>query len=224
MITFDQIAKQNSHLSFYQVTDSNFLKYGKVLEGYDFSEIKSYMNDMTGIPEEGNRYIASVEQLEETSVKNLIQTNFYGDMPIQIGYCNGRNSTLNGLEYHKGSEINIAVTDLVLLLGCVQDIKDNTYSVDGIEAFFIPKGTAVELFGTTLHFAPCKVTDEGFKTVVILPAGTNEQLDKEIEKVTPEDKLLFMKNKWLIAHPERTVLIEKGAHGGIKGENLQVKY
>ena len=46
-------------------------------------------------------------------------------MPIQIGYCNGPNSTLNGLEYHKSSEINIAITDMVLLLGKVQEVENN---------------------------------------------------------------------------------------------------
>jgi hypothetical protein len=31
-----------------------------------------------------------------------------------------------------------------------------------------------------------------------------------------------MKNKWLIAHSEREQLINKGAHPGIKGENIKV--
>lgn len=224
MANFEHLLNLNKHLSFYLISDSRFLRYGKILKGYDFSELYFYLKDFTTIPDEGNIYIGSVPELEKAAVKEYIQTNFYGNMPIQIGYCNGRNSALNGLEYHKGSEINIAVTDLVLLLGNVQDIEDNSYDTSNIEAFFVPEGTAVELFGTTLHFAPCKVTEHGFKTVVILPSGTNEQLNKEIKRLTLEDELLFMKNKWLLAHPERTVLIEKGANGGLKGENIQVNY
>jgi hypothetical protein len=160
--------------------------------------------------------------MENTIIKNQLQEAFYGDMPIQIGYCNGPNSTLNGLEYHKSSEINIAITDMVLLLGKVQDVEDNFFNSNDVIAFFIPKGTAVELYSTTLHFAPCKVNNEGFKTIVILPKGTNDPLLSNIQKRTKEDELLFMKNKWLIAHPEREQLINKGAHPGIKGENIKV--
>ena len=43
----------------------------------------------------------------------------FGEMEIQIGYCNGHNSMLNALEYHKSSEINVAATDAVLLLGSI---------------------------------------------------------------------------------------------------------
>ena len=60
----------------------------------------------------------------------------FGGLPIQIGYCNGSNVKLNALEYHRSSEIDIAVTDLILLLGCQQDIKEDTYDTALVEAFF----------------------------------------------------------------------------------------
>ncbi|OLS35445.1 DUF4867 family protein [Bacillus sp. MRMR6] len=223
MQNFDVLKTLNTHISFFHVNQQEFVPYGKILYNHDFNELQSYMMK-TNIPEEGNIYVPSVTEMEETKIKEQVQSNFYGHLPIQIGYCNGRNSTLNGLEYHKGSEINIALTDLVLLLGKVQDIKSNSYDSQMIRAFYIPKGTAIELYGTTLHFAPCKVTDEGFKVIVILPAGTNRPLNKEIEKRTEEDTLLFMTNKWLLAHPEREMLISRGAYPGIKGENIQVFY
>ncbi len=31
-----------------------------------------------------------------------------------------------------------------------------------------------------------------------------------------------MKNKWLVAHPERRILIERGAFAGIMGENIAI--
>ena len=223
MSNLDFLQVQNKHLSFYHVNDSNFLKYGKVLDGYGFAELELYMRN-AAIPEEGNVYMPSVPEMEKTAIKEQIQTNFYGGMPIQIGYCNGRNSTLNGLEYHKGSEINIAWTDFVLLVGQVKDIKDNAFSTKNVDAFFVPEGTAVELFGTTLHFSPCKVNEEGFKATVILPDGTNKPLEQPINKITLEDELLFMKNKWLLVHKARKVLVEKGAYIGLQGENLRVNY
>jgi Domain of unknown function (DUF4867) len=218
---FDLLKELNRHITINHAEDSLFKQYGKVIDSYNFEELKPYM-EQSIIPKDGNEYVASVTEMEQTKVKEDIQLNFYGGMPIQIGYCNGPNSTLNGLEYHKSSEINVMMTDLVLLLGKVQDIENNHYDAKNVDAFFFPKGTAVEIYATTLHFAPCKVEDQGFKAVVILPAGTNEPLEKVVEKKSEEDELLFMKNKWLLAHPEREVLINRGAYPGIRGENIRI--
>lgn len=205
------------------VWDPSFVPYGKVLTEYDFSEIIAYMESCSSIPEEGNIYMPSIAEMENSTVYTILQQEFYGDMPIQIGYCNGKGSNLNGLEYHKGTEINVAVTDLVLILGKVQDILDNCYDSEKAEVFYVSKGTAVELYGTTLHFAPCKTCAEGFKCIVILPKGTNEALAHKANAIG-EGRLLFARNKWLLAHPDRKVLIDKGAHPGIIGENIAIKY
>ncbi len=205
--------------------DSNdFRKYGKILNSHDFTGLVKYLDEKTGIPEQGNVYVAHDEDMEKCVDAHSVSLNIYGGMDIQVGYCNGRNSTLNGLEYHKGSEVNVFLSDAVLLLGSTTNVEDNNFKVEDVEAFFLPKGSAVELYQTTMHFAPCKVSDDGFKVVVILPKGTNTALEVKPEIKENEDKLLFMKNKWLIAHPERTPLIEKGAYGGIIGENLEVRY
>ena len=54
-----------------------------------------------------------------------LSDGIYGQMGIQLGYCNGHNKKLNALEYHRDSEVNLAVTDLVLLLGRQQDIEED---------------------------------------------------------------------------------------------------
>jgi hypothetical protein len=180
------------------------------------------MTNNTEVPEEGNIYVASVSEMEKMKVAMPIEKVLFGEMPCEMGYCNGMNSTLNGLEYHKSSEVNVAVTDLVLMLGKLQDVERNTFDSSKVEAFYIEKGTAIEIYETTLHFAPCKVNEEGFKCVVILPANTNNPIEKINTSATGEERLLFMKNKWLIAHPERTALINKGAYPGIKGNNIRI--
>lgn len=222
-MNFNRLKEINCHIEIKHITDESFLKYGRIIEDYDFTTMINYMKAITSIPAEGNVYVASLADMEQLEIKDKLEEEFYGGMPIEIGYCNGRNSTLNGLEYHKGSEINVAVTDMVLLLGMVQDIKDNSYKSDRIEAFFVPEGTAIEMYQTTLHFGPCKTSSEGFKCVVILPRGTNFPLDKK-NNGQGEGTLLFAKNKWLLVHPSRTLLVNKGAHIGIKGENIEIKY
>ena len=74
----------------------------------------------------------------------------------------GDNHKLNGLEYHRSSEINIAVTDMILLLGSQQDVgTDFTYDTSKVEAFYVPAGTVVEMYATTLHYAPCTAQPGG---------------------------------------------------------------
>ena len=133
--------------------------------------------------------------------------------------CNGNNHKLNAVEYHRNSEINIAVTDMILLLGWLPDVTDEfTYDTAKIEAFKVPAGTVVEMYETTLHYAPCNAADGGFKCVVILPKGTNTPIDFTLA-ADGEDKLMTAKNKWLIAHEEAAI---KGAFNGLRGENISL--
>lgn len=212
----------------YSVKDDAFKSFGRIISGYDFSDVISYMENETDIPEQGNVYVASVPEMEAFSVKDDIQTSFYGGMPIQFGYCNGRNSTYNGFEYHKGSEINVAITDFMLVLGHSYDIKDNTFNNADATVFFVEKGTAIEMYQTTLHLSPLKVTDEGFKGIVVLPKGTNTPLTDEEKSLKAsgdaESTLLLQRNKWVIAHPDREPLIKQGAHPGIIGDNKELFY
>ena len=206
------------------VYDPAFAPFGRVVTGYDFSGLIGYMENCTEIPENGNIYKPSIPEMEALPVMEQVKNGLYGGMYIEIGYCNGRNTTYNGFEYHKGSEINVAVTDFMLVLGHVWEIKDNTYRVEDARVFFVPRGTAIEMYQTTLHLSPCRVCDEGFKGVVILPRGTNTPLENKGEAVEPEGSLLLQKNKWVIAHPEREPLIRQGAHPGLLGENKELKY
>ncbi|TXC82198.1 DUF4867 family protein [Metabacillus litoralis] len=221
MGTFETLCKQNHHLNFFHVEEETFAPFGRIISGLDIKPLTDFMSEQTLIPDEGNVYEPSIFAMEEFMIKKQIETELYGEMPIQIGYCNGRNSNLNGLEFHKGNELNIAVTDMVLLLGKVQDIKKNQYNAKDVQAFYIPMGTIIELYATTLHFAPCKTTDNGFKCIVVLPKETNLPLDNTINQ---RDRLLFMKNKWLLAHPDNKRMIDRGAYPGIHGENLVVNY
>ena len=192
------------------INDPAFLKYGKVLTGYDLDGLIAAM-DSFEIPDDVV-YVASSPELDRG----------FGGVPIQVGYCNGHNKKLNALEYHRCSEINVACTDMVLLLGAQQDIDlDNyTYDTQKVEAFLVPKGAAIEVYATTLHYAPCHVSGEGFRSVVVLSRDTNTDLDFVPQK-KGEDALLFAKNKWLVAHPD-SGLEEQGAWMGLKGDNITI--
>ncbi|WP_315073603.1 DUF4867 family protein [uncultured Clostridium sp.] len=202
------------------VTDKAFKKYGQVLKNYDCTEIIEKMKS-TPLPDDVI-YEPSIEELEKLSIAKELQDREYGELPIQIGYCNGNNYMLNAVEYHRSSEINIAVTDLILLIGSQQDIEDDySYDTAKIEAFKVPAGAIIEVYATTLHYAPCNANEDGFRCVVVLPRDTNLPLENEISK-SGEDALLFARNKWLIGHKD-TDLGEQGAFIGLKGENISLK-
>lgn len=201
-----------------KVTDASFRKYGRILEGYEFSELMKEM-ERTELPKAEVIYVPSDEALESLPVAKELKDRAYGGLPIQIGYCNGNNKSLNAVEYHRSSEVDIAVNDLILLLGMQQDIEaDFTYDTKQIEAFLVPAGMGVELYATTLHYAPCSVGEESFRCVIVLPKNTNEELPLECVEVG-EHRLLAAKNKWLIAHEEAKI---EGAFCGLKGENVTV--
>lgn len=200
------------------VNDPAFRKYGRIVKGIDFSELVQKLKEDTPLPE-GVAYEPSIAELEALPVAADIQNKLYGELDIQIGYCNGHNALLNALEYHRSSEINVAATDAVLMLGCQQDITEEfTYDTSLVEAFLIPAGTAVEVYATTLHYAPCNPEQKGFKVGVILPKGTNYPLAKKHEGL--EDALITATNKWLIGHAEGG--LDAGAHIGLVGKNLNI--
>ena len=199
-----------------KVTDASFGVYGKVLTGYDLTEMLEVMSH-TPCPADDVIYEPGIDELEALPAAKELRERAYGGLPIQVGYCNGNNRKLNAVEYHRSSEIDIAQTDLILLLGRQQDIEeDYTYDTSKIEAFYVPAGTAVELYATTLHYAPCTAKGNGFRCAIVLPAGTNLELDFE-PPAEGEDRLITAKNKWLIAHEEAQIA---GAFCGLKGENI----
>lgn len=200
-----------------KLTDTSFGKYGKVVTEFSFDKILKEM-EHTPLPKDVV-YVPSVEELEALPEAAEVCRKGFGGLPVQIGYCNGDNHKLNALEYHRSSEIDIAADDLILLLGCQQDIEEgDIYDTSKVEAFLVPAGTAVELYATTLHYAPCSAKEGGFRCVIILPKGTNEELPFR-PAAEGENRLLTAVNKWLIAHEEAGI---EGAFCGLKGENIMV--
>lgn len=200
-----------------KITDPEFRKYGRIVDDVDFTALVEAMQT-TPLPEDVV-YEPSSAELEALPVMAELQTKTYGEMPIQIGYCNGHNTKLNALEYHKGTEINVAATDAILLLGLQQDITpDFTYDTAKAEAFLLPRGCAVELYGTSLHYAPCSVEGNGFRVTIVLPKGTNYLLNQA--HTGGEDGHLTAVNKWLLGHPEGG--LPEGSPMGLTGENLDV--
>ena len=201
------------------VFDPEFAEFGKVLSGYDTAELVEAMNKIE-MPAEGVAYEPGIDSLEAVSIFGDLADNAFGGMPIQLGMCWGYNKALNCLEYHRNSEINIGATDFVLLLAKQEKIIDGKLNTADVVAFKAPAGAVVEVYATSLHYAPCRDSADGFRVAVVLPKNTNTDLEKKPEKDF-EDKMLWARNKWLLAHPD-SAEAGQGAYIGLEGENLSI--
>lgn len=210
-----RLNRLNQELNIYAADDrENVKKYGKKIN-YDFTREIEYVKRETKIPDEGNIYLPHLAGIEHEHISN----NFYGTMPVQVGVCHGNNSMLNGLEWHKCSEIVVAITDLVLLVAHQNMMIEDTIDSKHVEGIYLEAGEAFEMYQNTMHFAPAKCNDDGFMSIIILPDGTNYDLKEQ-----SDDKLLFKTNKWLIVHQEHKDRTGNNAEVGIYGENIELKY
>ena len=207
-------------MKIYSVTDAAFRPYGKILEGYDTAPLCAAMRSIP-MPEQGTAYEPSIPVLEECALYGALQNNAYGGMPIQLGLCWGYNTRLNCLEYHRDSEFNLGTEDFILLLAKMDDITDGKLDTAKVKAFRAPAGTLVEVYATTLHYAPCHVDPaKGFRVLVALPQGTNTA-KPEIKVDGGDDAQLWACNKWLLAHVESSEAAA-GAYVGLEGVNIDI--
>lgn len=215
-----KLNERNPCLKIFSVFDPEFEPYGRVIDTIDCNEFCSEFEKLP-IPAVGNHYEASVAELEKTGAINNIRHSVFGDMDIEAGYCNGRGHMLNALEYHKCSEVNFTTTGLVLLLALPGDMRDGRLSSSDVKGFYLPPHVLLEIFPRVLHFAPCRVTDGGFNCLVVLERGVNSPAERIGTSAAGEEKLLWMRGKWLICHPD-SPQAKLGAFIGISGENIDL--
>ena len=203
------------------VFDAEFSPYGQVHKGYKLDGLLAAMKAIP-LPESGTTYQPAIPELEALPIFELFGANAYGGMPVQLGMCWGRNTKLNCLEYHRDSEFNVGTDDFILLLAKQEEIVDGVLDTSKVKAFRVPAGVLVEVYATTLHYAPCHTDPaKGFRVAVVLPRGTNTEKPEAVSNCG-DSKLLWARNKWLLAHPDSSEA-GQGAVVGLKGENIDVK-
>jgi len=209
-------------MKIYNVTDPEFKAYGQIVTGMDDVTAKIVEAlAKTEQPQDGVGYVPSEPILQNLPEAKIIADHCYGGMPTEMGWCNGFNRKLNCLEYHRDSEFNLGTEDFILLLAKQDEIVDFKLDTSCVKAFKVPAGVMVEVFATTLHYAPCHVdASKGFRVLVALPMGTNEARP-DMPNITKEDEYLTAANKWLLAHEESSEA-KGGALVGLVGENIDL--
>ncbi len=200
------------------VYDEAFRPYGRVVEGYP---VEGILKALAETPcTDAVVYEPRIEALHQAENAEEIGTALYGGMPFQLGFCNGHNTKLNCLEWHRDSEFNLGTEDFILLLAKQEEIIDGKLDTAKVKAFKAPAGVLVECYATTLHYAPCQASDKGFRVLIALPDKTNTDY-RPGGGANTMDAMLWARNKWLIAHPE-TGEAADGAWAGLVGENIDI--
>ena len=208
-------------MKIYSVYDPEFKPYGQIVAGLE-DAVQEILTALATTPcPEGVDYVPFDPVLQELPAMKEVSDHCFGGMPVQLGWCNGHNTKLNCLEYHRDSEFNLGTEDFILLLARQEEIVDGILDTSKVKAFKAPAGVMIECFATTLHYAPCHADPaKGFRVLVALPWLTNT--DRPVmENKTPEDAIMTARNKWLLAHPDSSEA-KGGAKIGLSGENIDI--
>ncbi|WP_412989811.1 DUF4867 family protein [Pediococcus siamensis] len=221
MSKLDEIRKANPDKTIYDVNSEAFADFGLVYKQYDLSKVTAYMDSHIEIPTDHNDYVPDDETLEKDATIQQIAADVYAGMPISAGPCVGQSTSFSAIEFHQGSEVNIAFTDVVMVLGKRRDIHDYEYDAEThAKLFFVPAGTVFEMYSDTLHYSPCKVDESGFKVIVMVLQGTNQPLPAGFKAT---NKMIVKQNKFQMAHASRTDKIAQGILPGVKGKLIDIK-
>ena len=208
-------------MKIYSLYDPEFKPYGQIVKGLD-AAVEEILAALATCPlPEGVGYVPTEPKLQELPAAIEISEHCFGGMPTQLGWCNGHNTKLNCLEYHRDSEFNLGTEDFILLIAKQDEIVDGILDTAKVKAFRVPAGVLIECYATTLHYAPCHCDpDKGFRVLVALPWLTNT--DRPVmENKTAEDEILTARNKWLLPHPDSSEA-KGGAKVGLRGENIDI--
>ena len=208
-------------MKIYSVYDPEFKPYGQIIDGMD-EVCAQIVNVLKDAPcPAGVDYVPEWAPIQVLPAAQYVSDHLYGGMPVQLGWCNGHNTKLNCLEYHKDSEYNLGVSDFILLVAKQGQIENGVLDTSKVVAFKAPAGAIVECYATTLHYAPCSAKlGDGFQVMVALPKNTTTEMPK-IAVRSFEDKRLWARNKWLLAHKD-TSEAAAGAYVGLVGENIDI--
>lgn len=216
----ETIREKNKNIKIYSITDDQFQSYGRLLK-VNANEVVDYLAkeeaQFSQLPKA--QYLVDRDDLHQFSLFKNIQKEVFGELPIQIGVVQGRNQAATGTEFHQGSEVNIAVTDCLLVLGNRETLlTQGKIDISQMDIFYVPKGTTMEVYSTTLHYTPIEADEKGFSLVVVLIEGTNTDIKTE------KGSMLTKKNKWYICHPSQKQKIEQGALPLFTGNLLKIEH
>lgn len=166
-------------------------------------------------------YVAEDAALQELPAAVEVSEHLFGGMPCQLGWCNGHNTYLNCLEYHRDSEFNLGTEAFILLLAKQDEMENGVLDTAKVRAFPRAGGRADR--GLRHHAA-----------LLPLPRGPREGLPRDggaarghqhrlppPRRAQPAGPPALGAQQVVIAHPD-SAPAAKGAVIGLTGENIDI--
>ena len=126
----------------YSVNNPEFKSYGNVWDDVPSELTLPVLEALSATPiPEGSKYVASAPELEGVKDADKLGFLMFGGRLFQLGWCNGHNTKLNCLEYHRASEFNLGARDFILLVAHRWEIEDGKLDTACVKAFRVPAGT-----------------------------------------------------------------------------------
>lgn len=220
MSKLEEFRKLNPQYKILTLDDPSFKEYG-VLYTNDFNLDDVYrVMEKVQIPETGMKYIPNIPELADTYTMLAVKRDIFGEIPIDAGVTLGHSDTFTAFEYHQCSEVNIMLDDVLMVLGKRETLEEEHFVDPNTEArmFYMPKGTIVELYNDTLHYAPIQITKKGYKVIVAVIHGTNAVLPQGVKSLNPR---VVKRGKFQVVHPSRKDKIAQGYQVGLSGDVIK---
>ena len=128
---------------------------------------------------------------------------------------------MNCLEYHRDSEFNLGTEDFVLLLARQEEIAGGKLDTAKVKAFRVPAGTLVEVYATTLHYAPCHVDAAKASACWSLCPKAPIPQSPPSRMTAADDPQLWPATSGCSLHPD-SAEAKAGAYVGLVGENVHI--
>jgi hypothetical protein len=216
----------NPDLDILPVEDKGFLRYGRVCQSCRCERLLQAMDgEMSAVDgplRRGEEIPAGRPCSEDVS---FVAREVFGDTEgLRTVSVYGRNARITALEYHKCAEAIVAGTDLLLLLGLVCEISwpGGSFDLSCTRAFFVQRGTVLEIAPWCLHAAPVHVrAGVGLRYTEILPRGAREPVPPSGER-GGERNLQVGRNTYLLAHPDDAAMGQARRHSGLVGRALDI--
>ena len=217
----EKLRENNTDLTILDVNDPCFSMYGTIHPTVELPKMREFLYQVERTQEE--YYVPCEEKLMELPEADQLKDDVFGQVPCQIGWYYGYVTKLNAVEYHKCSEVLYEYEPCVLILGLLYDAKDGSLDTGTMKIFYVPANTCVELYATTLHFAPCRAGREPVMQIVAQSKGTNTPLLKSAQGKEKENRYLLERNKWVYVHPEAAGTVAPERFIGLTGDNITIR-
>ncbi|MGM9904900.1 DUF4867 family protein [Lactobacillus sp.] len=220
MTKLEAFRQANPDLTILEASDPDFAQYG-VKYDYPLDEIEQVMAQVE-MPAKGSSYLQKIPALEKTETIQRIGRDVFAGMPVDAGATIGHTDDFSAFEYHQCSELNIMLDDVLMVLAKRQTLDQRGKidpQKDG-QLFYVPKGSIVELYNTTLHYAPIQITKAGYKVIVVVLHGTNLPLPDGFKSDNPR---VVKQGKFQVVHPSRKDKIAQGYQVALTGDLLTTR-